>query len=194
MLNNPLIQLEQWLKEEKLNGNIFPQGAVLSTVTKEVAPRSRVVSTMLNENKHPKFHTSPISRKVKDIEFNNKASLTYSFQSTLRSISIEGTLSPLSDFELEQDWLKYDDDFREHYVVFGENSGENIPTLDLLREKRDQLTTEIELVRPNSFIGYKFSNIDRISFYSVVKGDFAKSTLYKKDSKNQDWLRSIVVP
>ncbi len=193
-MKNPLIQLKQWLDEERLNGNVFPQGAVLCTASKEEKPRSRVISTMLNENSSPKFHTSPTSRKVKDIEFNNKASLTYSFQNTLRSISIEGTLSALNDFELDQDWLKYDDDFRKHYVVFGGSSGKNISTIDILRKKRDQLPKGVELVRPSSFIGYEFSHVDRISFYSVKEGDFAISTLYKKESKDGSWSKSIVVP
>lgn len=193
-MKSPLIQLKQWLDEERLNGNVFPQGAVLCTVSKEGKPRSRVVSTMLNENNFPKLHTSPTSRKVEDIEFNNKVSLTYSFQNTLRSISIEGTLSALNDFELGQDWLKYDDDFRKHYVVFGGSSGEKISTIDILRKKRDQLSRGVELVRPSSFIGYNFSYVDRISFYSVKEGDFAISTLYKNESKRDSWSKSIVVP
>ncbi len=193
-MENPLNQLKQWLDEERLNGNIFPQGAVLCTVSKESNPRSRLVGTMLNEHNSPRFHTSPASRKVKDITLNNRVSLTYSFQSTLRSISIEGTLSALNDFELNQDWLKYDDDFRKHYAVFGDNSGNNIPTIDILRKKRDQLPKGVELVRPSSFIGYKFSHIDRISFYSVKEDDFAISTLYKKESTNSNWLKSIIVP
>ena len=190
----PLEELESWLADEKTNGNIFPQGAVLCTVTKDGSPRSRVVGTMLDETKFPKFHTSPASRKVKDIEFSNKASLTYSFQSTLRSISVEGSLSSLSDIELDSDWLKFDEDFRKHYVVFGDCSGDEIITIDHLRKKRDELPEGAARIRPSSFIGYKFSRVDRISFYSVKEGDFAISTRYEKMPGSDKWQKSIVVP
>jgi len=182
------------LGEERVNGNVFPLCAVLlCTVSKEAKPRSRLVDTMLNENNRPKFHTLPASRKVKDITFNNKVSLTYLFQSALRPISIEGTLSALNDFELDQDWIEYDD-FRRRYVVLGGSSGKHISTIETLRKKRDQQPKGVELVRPRSFIGYKFSQVDRISFYSVKKGGFAIRTLYKKESQYDDCLRSIHVP
>jgi pyridoxine/pyridoxamine 5'-phosphate oxidase len=59
----PLVKLKDWLDAEKINGNPFPQSAVLSTISKDRAPRSRVVSTLLNEQSNPVFYTSPNSRK-----------------------------------------------------------------------------------------------------------------------------------
>ena len=190
----PLAQLEQWLAEESSSGNIFPQGAVLCTVSTEGTPRSRVVSTMLDENKCPKFHTSPVSRKVNDIESNLKASLTYSFQGSLRSISLEGSLEALNENELDNDWSKLDYDFRKHYVVFGEISGAEIDGMDSLRKKRDEQLEGLDKIRPESFIGYKFSNIDRVTFYSVKEGDFADSALYEKMPESDEWRRKVVAP
>ncbi len=92
-MNTPLDLIYEWLEEEKKRGNIFPQGAVLSTVTKNGSPRSRVVGTMLDEKNIPKFFTSPTSRKMDDINFSANAALTYSFQSSVRSISLEGSLA-----------------------------------------------------------------------------------------------------
>ena len=110
-MKSPLSKIRIWLEEESRNGNAFPQGAVLSTISRDGCPRSRVVSTMLDEGGTPRFHTSPTTRKVSDIEFNNKASLTYSFQGSMRSISIEGSLIALSNIELNEDWLKFGEDF-----------------------------------------------------------------------------------
>ena len=140
-MNSPLHELGIWLEDERTMGNIFSLGAVLSTVSKEGIPRSRVVGTMLDEENIPKFHTSPSSRKYEDICNNNAASLTYSFQGTLRSISIEGYISPLDKEELENDWSTLDKNFRKHYLIFGECSGTEIESLDDLREKREADST-----------------------------------------------------
>lgn len=190
----PLNKIENWISEEKKLGNIFPRGAVLSTVTKEGIPNSRVVGTMFDYNKVPKFFTSPNSRKIDDIKFNNHISLTYSFQYTLRSISIEGTIVKLTSDELAKDWLLHDDDFRKHYLVFGDKSGNKITSLHELRKDRD-LTRKVDnTVRPKSFIGYKFDTINRISFYSVKENDFAINDVYTFDKINNKWNYSLLVP
>ncbi|MES0490927.1 MAG: pyridoxamine 5'-phosphate oxidase family protein [Leptospirales bacterium] len=190
----PLEKLNEWLEEEKRNGNIFPQGAVLSTISKNGTPRSRVVGTMLDEKNIPKFFTSPSSRKVADIKFSNRASLTYSFQNTVRSISFEGTLSELASAELDNDWLKHDDDFRKHYIIFGSKSGSSISSLNDLRKKRDNINPGDLKIRPKSFIGFKFASIDRISFYSVIEGDFAINDVYNWDRANNRWDHILLVP
>jgi|GEM_PF-3483323 len=190
----PLEKLYQWLEDESLRGNVFPQGAVLATVSKDGFPRSRMVSTMLDKNYYPKFHMSKTSRKFGDIEFRNKASLTYSFQNSLRSVTIEGFLTPINSIELDEDWLRFDWDFRRHYVIFGENSGNKINSIEHLRKKRDTLAKGVENARPDSFVGCKFLKIDRVSFYTVIEGDFAKNILYEKEASGNEWKQSILVP
>ncbi len=193
-VNCPLKLLQSWLNEEGECGNPFPQGAVLSTTARNGNARSRVVGTMLDANYFPKFHTSPCSRKTDDIKFNSQVSLTYSFQHSLRSISIEGCLSSLHIDELETDWLKYDKDFRRHYLVFGERSGRTITSLNKLKSQRDILEDGAVMIRPRSFIGYKFSVINRVSFYSVKTGEFAINEIYKRTSLNNGWEYSLVAP
>ncbi len=193
-MNASLVRLQTYLEEERKNGNIFPQGAVLCTVSKDGLPRSRVVGTMFDGECRPKFHTSPISRKVEDIKHSCNASLTYSFQNSLRSVSIEGILSPLSKEELDTDWLIFNQNFRKHYLAFGEISGQVIKSLDKLRQKRDSLVCEAEMTRPDSFIGYKFSIINRVSFYTVKDGDFAESSSYEKGTLQNPWVEVLHVP
>ena len=68
-MESPLSKIESWINEEKELGNIFPRGAVLSTVSKNGIPTSRVVGTMFDDSKVPKFFTSPNSRKTDDIKY-----------------------------------------------------------------------------------------------------------------------------
>lgn len=190
----PLDKIQVWIEEEKELGNVFARGAVLSSISKDGNPTSRVVGTMFDENNIPKFFTSPNSRKIDDIKFNNHVSLTYSFENTLRSISIEGTISVLTSGELDNDWLLHDNDFRKHYVVFGEISGDEIASLDELRKKRDNNESSDCKMRPDSFIGYKFDFIERVSFYSVQENDFAINEVYTFDRIKNLGNYSLLVP
>jgi len=72
--------------------------------------------------------------------------------------------------------------------------GSEIGSLDDLREKRDSLFSEMENIRPDSFVGFKFTDIRRVSFYSVKELDFAISILYERDSSNKIWLKRSLVP
>lgn len=193
-MKTPLDEIQAWMKEEKELGNIFVRGAILSSISRDGNPTSRVVGTMFDENSVPKFFTSPNSRKVDDIRLNKHISLTYSFLNTLRSISIEGTISALTATELDKDWLLHDDDFRKHYMIFGETSGDEIASLDELRKKRDANESSNSKIRPESFIGYKFDFIGRISFYSVEENDFAINHVYRFDKVNNKWNHFLLVP
>lgn len=189
---NPITLMHEWIENESTSGNPFPMGAVLSTVSKEGFPHSRIVGTKFDENGVPKFHTSPTTRKVLDIENSNRVSLTYSFQTSLRSISLDGELVPLDDSELDLDWLSYDQFFRRDYLVFGGKSGVAIEDNDRLRVERAALSVGSEEKRPSSFIGFKFGNITRMVFYSVQDRDFADCDLFEKT--NSGWIHKTIVP
>lgn len=192
-MKSPLNKIQDWISEEEELGSIFSRGAVLSTVSKLGNPSSRVVGTMFDNNKVPKFFTSPNSRKVDDIKLNKRVSMTYHFSNTLRSISIEGCIVSLDSKELEEDWLLHDEDFRKHYMIFGVISGNKIESMEILEEKKDANNMDYNIC-PNSFIGYKFDVINRISFYSVKENGFAVNDLYEWDDNINQWIYSLLVP
>lgn len=191
---SPLEIIEKWISEEKNSGNNYPEGAVLSTVSKSGIPRSRVVGTSFDKSKVPLFFTSPTTRKVADIEHNKSISLTYSFQNSFRSISIEGTIKELKKVELEEAWKQYDEDFRKHYLVFGKGSGDQIRSLDFLRKQRDKIDNKELLITPEFFIGYKFDLIERVSFYSVIENNFALNEVYIWNKENNTWDKVLLIP
>jgi pyridoxamine 5'-phosphate oxidase len=84
---NPIEKLEMWLTEERSRGNFFSHGAVLGTQGEDGMPHTRMLGVSFTDRQMPKFHTSPTSRKVQDINLRNTASLTFAFQQTIRSIS-----------------------------------------------------------------------------------------------------------
>jgi len=194
LMSSPILILQRWIKEETVKGNPFPQGAVLSSISKDNVVHSRVVGTMIDKHDTIRFHTSPNSRKVSDIKFARTVSLSYSFQYSLRSFNIEGEVSPLNKVELESDWMKFEMKFRKEYLVFGDTSGNVIDDRQELERKRANLKPGEEDFCPRSFIGYKFTEINRVSVYSVSENDFAISTLYERDTRNGNWLERKVVP
>ena len=191
---NPLDRLSAWIDEEREFGNSFAHGAVLGTQGEDGMPHTRMLGVSFNRQKVPKFHTSPTSRKVQDLSCHNVASLTFAFQRRMRSVSLDGFLTPLAEEELIDDWKKLEREFQKNYLVFGNRSGEKIHTLQELHSQRDLLLNGAEESRPISFIGYKFEIIQRISFYSVIESDFAHHDLYEFDSITQCWIYSLRVP
>ena len=198
----PMEKLGVWINEERKKGAVFPQGAVLSTVSVKGKPRSRVVGTMLTEKngggKILRFHTSPNSRKITDINNNVYAALTYSFNESVRSVSIEGKISPLSAEVLDCDWQSFDENFRRHYLIFGSQSGNTLESPSFLNDQKAKQQDEPILIRPDSFIGFELSIINRVSFYSVKDNDFAVNELFErklsKDKQEQNWKHSFLVP
>jgi pyridoxamine 5'-phosphate oxidase len=191
---NPLEKLGEWLAEERLLGNSFAHGAVLATQGKDGMPHTRMLGVSFDSQKKPKFHTSPVSRKVQDISFSNTASLTFAFQQKMRSVSLEGLLEPLSDEELRSDWKTLEIEFRRNYLVFGHQSGIKIDSLQELHLQQDRLPSAAEENRPLSFIRYTFKVIQRICFYSVSEKDFAHCEVYEFNPVTQGWIYSLRVP
>ena len=191
---NPLVQLTQWLGEEQLAGNPFAHGAVLGTVGRDGAPRTRMLGVHFDEESIPRFHTSPTSRKVTDIGINQNASITFAFQRSLRSVSIEGVLEVIPHGQLVSDWLALDQKFRRSYLVFGHRSGQPADSDVSLEHLLKELSPGSENEMPPSFIGYRFSHVSRIAFYSVGSGNFAEHVVFSRDGGGENWLYSRVVP
>lgn len=191
---NPFIQLTQWISEERLAGIPFSHGAVLGTVGHDGTPKTRMLGVHFDEEGTPRFHTSPASRKVIDIETNRNASITFPFQRSLRSASIEGVLEVIPREQLVSDWLALDQKFRRSYLVFGHRSGQPADSDIFLENLLKELPHDAENDIPQSFIGYRFSYVSRIAFYSVGSGNFAEHEVFSREGCGEKWLYSRVVP
>jgi pyridoxamine 5'-phosphate oxidase len=191
---SPLNLLAKWVDEERATGVDFPNGAVLGTVSSAGHPRTRMLGTHFDERGNPRFHTTPESRKVLDLRLNKHASLTFAFQSSLRSVSLDGSLVALTPEELSVDWLALDAAFRRSYLIFGAASGQPLNSASALSLARQRLSPGAELQMPQSFIGYRFQLIERVAFYSVGAGDFAEHVIYSHCTQTNTWSAQSVVP
>ncbi len=191
---SPLKILVRWIQEERKQDSVFPNGAVLGTVSPSGEVRTRMLGVHFDEQGVPRFHTTPNSRKVLDLRDNNCASLTFAFQNSRRSVSLEGVVLLLTQEELVSDWLSLDIEFRKSYLVFGPASGSPLLNEAELVSARQKISLGAEQNVPASFIGFKFSFVSRIAFYSVGQGDFAEHTIHSYSKQSGTWSTLHVVP
>lgn len=146
-----------------------------------------------DEQAYPRFHTSPTSRKVADLAGKQRASLTFAFQTSLRSVSLEGRLVELSKSQLDKDWLSLEPAFRRSYLIFDQTSGLALESKQVLETALKKLPVDAELVRPDYFIGYQLVDIQRIAFYSVGKQAFAEHEVWTFDDLSKQWVQQFLV-
>lgn len=193
-MNLPLTRLQNLVREEQIAGNVFSHGAVLGTVDPKGRPHTRMLGVHFDEQHCPRFHTSPTSRKVVDISNNQHASLTFGFQTSLRSVSLEGRLVALSEQQLDADWLILEPEFRRSYLIFGEHSSQALESNGMLEAALEALPPNAELFRPAYFLGYRLVDIQRIAFYSVGTKAFAEHEVWTFDEESKKWCQQFLVP
>lgn len=96
ILESPIDQFKKWF-EEALNSEVLEANAmVLSTVSEEMKPHSRVVLVKDINEKGLSFFTNYLSNKGKQIRVNNQASLLFFWPELERQIRFEGEIEKLS--------------------------------------------------------------------------------------------------
>jgi pyridoxamine 5'-phosphate oxidase len=102
---NPFHQFTLWM-EEALKAEITePNAMVLSTVSTEGRPSSRVVLLKESSLQGFDFYTNYQSRKADELSQNANASLLFYWKEFERQVRIEGTVSKLSALESDSYFL-----------------------------------------------------------------------------------------
>lgn len=94
---SPFQQFSKWFNEAVEAKVKEPNAMVLSTVSADGQPHGRVVLLKGLENEAFVFFTNYQSHKGKDLEGNNKASLTFFWADLERQLRIEGVVSKISE-------------------------------------------------------------------------------------------------
>ncbi len=129
-----------------------------------------------------------------DLASKPTGSLTFAFQNSRRSVSLQGRLEPLSPAALIEDWLSLEREFRRSYLVFGPASGQPLEDPNDLDAARSELPRDAEQTVPPSFVGFRFAFVDRMAFYAVGCGAFAQHTIYSRSGQSGEWSVQRVVP
>ena len=126
LVSDPIDQFKIWYSEIEEVGYLEPNAMVLSTVDKSGSPSGRNV--LLKEIREDGFvfFTNYESRKAKDIENNEKVSLTFSWNELRRQVSIEGIAEKIPEIESDEYWA-----MRPHETKIGSlvsNQSSRIPS------------------------------------------------------------------
>lgn len=93
---NPHVFFERWYKEAAGVGEHEPNAMVLSTVSEDLKPSSRILYLKEMFNEEFIFYSNYASKKGRDMEKHPQASLLFFWPTLQRQIRIEGTITKTS--------------------------------------------------------------------------------------------------
>jgi pyridoxamine 5'-phosphate oxidase len=96
---NPFVQFETWFDETMKSGILEPTAFILATADKNAKPSVRALLMKGFDDKGFYFYTNYESRKGKELEENNQASIMFFWSELERQIRIEGKVYKLSQEE-----------------------------------------------------------------------------------------------
>lgn len=191
---NPIEQLKQWLLSEREAGATNPQQAILSTVTKEAVPHSRVVAIRKINECGLLFFTQRGTRKVDEMRTNPSVSMTFWFELLLREVNIEGFVEALSESENEQYWRDYPREAQIRFHSYAPTSSQPIQDKQELEDKRHLIQEEyVDNPVPLSplYCGFRLKP-NRFVFYSYRADVFSDVVEYVA-AKNE-WQSRLLSP
>ena len=93
---NPMIQFQRWLSDAIVSTEAEPTAMVLSTVSADGKPSSRIVLLKETGKENLMFFTNYLSRKGKELSANPHASILFFWPSLQRQVRIEGKVEKTS--------------------------------------------------------------------------------------------------
>jgi len=104
ILDNPFLQFEQWF-QEAINAEIKEVNAMtLATADENNHPQARIVLLKSWDNDGFVFFTNYKSKKGKELEGNNKASLVFFWKELERQLRIQGSVQKI-DFSTTKEYF-----------------------------------------------------------------------------------------
>lgn len=142
---NPFRQFEIWF-DEILNSQIYEPNAMILATALNNLPSARVVLLKGFSENGFKFFTNYLSRKGKELEQNNNASLLFYWMEFERQVRIEGIVEKIS----KEESLEYFNSrpLESRYGALASNQSEVIPDREYLEKKFTQLKNKYGDIPP----------------------------------------------
>jgi pyridoxamine 5'-phosphate oxidase len=187
-------KINEWLAKEKELGSLNPDRMVLSTVTKNNIPHSRIVAVREINDKGILFFTQRDTRKVSELINNPRVSLVLWLPLQQRQIVIEGLAHALSDAENQQYWKTMPHDRQLRFTAYAPTSGQCIHSIEQIEEKYQQLVNQysnIEIPMSDFYRGFRVES-EIMYFYTLGITNF--SEVMRASRKNDIWAEEIISP
>ena len=180
--------------EEAQMGAPNPQQAVLSTATLRAIPHARVVAIREITLDSLLFFTQRGTRKVKELEENRNAVITFWFELYQREVIIEGRVERLSDAENEHYWQTYPREAQLRFYAYAPTSSQPIPNKQALEVKKKSLEEEYknkELPVSPYYCGFRLKP-NKILFYTYRIDEL--SDVYQFCYEKETWSMKLLSP
>ncbi|MEI7830896.1 MAG: pyridoxamine 5'-phosphate oxidase [Prolixibacteraceae bacterium] len=191
-LREPFPLFQQWI-EEAIEGEVSePTAMMLSTVSKEHKPSSRIVLLKLFSREGFHFFTNYNSRKGKEIEANSQVALLFFWPELEREVRIEG----IASFSLSEISDQYFSERPYESQISAIVSPQSEPvesrgTLEELWKNKEISSKGERLERPAGWGGY-FVQPERIEFWQGRPNRLHDRILFVKDEDK--WTVSRLAP
>jgi pyridoxamine 5'-phosphate oxidase len=191
-LREPFPLFEQWM-EEAIEGRVSePNAMMLSTVSEERKPSSRIVLLKLFSREGFHFFTNYNSRKGREIEANSQVALLFFWPELEREVRIEGIAS-YSPTEISDQYFS-ERPYESQISAIVSPQSEPVKGREVLEQLwlNKEITSRGErLKRPADWGGY-FVQPERIEFWQGRPNRLHDRILFVKDEDR--WIVSRLAP
>lgn len=142
---DPLIQFEIWFKDCTNTNAGECNSMVLSTISKNNRPSSRVVLLKEINDKGLIFFTNYISRKAKELEENPNACLLFYWASLERQIRIEGKIEKITEAESEDYFNSRP--LLSRISAIASNQSEIVESRQILEQRFEEIKSNPDLIK-----------------------------------------------
>lgn len=188
----PVNWFREWLRDAMESGEAEPTAMVLSTVSSEGRPSSRVVLLKSVDEQGFVFFTNYLSRKGLQLSGNHAAALTFFWPLTERQVRIEGIAGNVSTEESDAYFNSRPIESRINAVISHQSTVISSRThLEEHREKLLHMGGNESISRPAHWGGYRVKP-DRIEFWQGRPGRLHDRIQYLLDG--DDWSIDRLAP
>jgi pyridoxamine 5'-phosphate oxidase len=191
-LREPFPLFEQWM-EEAIEGMISePNAMMLSTVSEDHKPSSRIVLLKLFSREGFHFFTNYNSRKGREIEANSQVALLFFWPELEREVRIEGIASQ-SPAEISDQYFS-ERPYQSQISAIVSPQSEPVKgreVLEHLWEKKENSARGERLERPAGWGGY-FVQPERIEFWQGRPNRLHDRILFVREGN--EWVVSRLAP
>ena len=189
---NPMEQFDVWFKEAVDSKLLDPSAMSVTTVSETGQPSTRIVYMRGIQNEGFTFYTNYESDKGRDLEKNNKVSLSFFWGELERQVRIEGIAEKMNEVGSDDYFSKRP---RESQLgAWASNQSGELLSREALEEKVNYFTEKfkgVEIPRPPHWGGY-IVKPTKIEFWQGRPNRLHDRIVYLKSGN--DWRQSRLSP
>lgn len=190
----PIDLLNSWLTEENLAGAPNPRHAVLATCAKDAIPHARVVSIHEIDEQGLLFFTQQGTRKVRELNANPLATMTFWFELFQREVIVEGTVTSLPATENQHYWINYPREAQIRFYSYAPTSSQPVISKEVLENRKKEIALEFtgkDLPLSHYYCGFRLRP-SRFLFYAYRIDEL--SDVFEYHDQNGIWLKQWLSP